>query len=222
MPSRLDAGENPDTPDTTREAAFAKQDKTWPFNSTCAGRIFLVPESKQPPEATQLYVNFGFADHGCQKVPEWVDALSPVCSKEQYDETMAKLVALLKTRRPSTCCCCIGCDSGSDVKSDLTKILDESGWGGTTPPFIVSVDGTPELVPTIGTVPAYDQSGELFTQDLMYFKRKTLGKSKIPSYRTAPAWEPSGLNVVVTMPGTEAQASWPKTAQVPIQMEVSR
>tara|TARA_B110001452_G_scaffold242466_1_gene225276 strand:+ start:431 stop:1222 length:792 start_codon:yes stop_codon:yes gene_type:complete len=193
------AGENPDTPDITRQAIYAKYIERGRVNyGTCAGRIFLAPECKQPPGATQLYINYGYAQHGCQKVPEWVDALSPVCSKQQYDETMAKLVAQQKASglglggQLKACCC----GDGSDVESGLIKILNESGWGGTTPPFIVSVDG---------------QSGERFTQDLEYRRGS---RSKVPRFRTAPAWEPSGLNVVVTMPGTEAQASWPKTAQV--------
>jgi len=213
-----DAGENPDTPDTTREAAYAKQDKTWVLNSTVAGRIYLAPESKQPPESTQLYVNFGYAVQSCQKIPEWIDALSPACSKELYEETMGKLVAYLKTNKPSATCCLFDSGSGG-LKVELTKILEESGWSGATQ--LIEVEDQHELLPTIGTVPGYDQAGLPFTQDLSYKKRKGFKKSKIDSYRTAPCWEPVGLNVVVTLPGTVAQENWPKVPQAPVMAPVA-
>ena len=55
-------------------------------------RIYLAPRNAQPTDGTDLWINVGWNTKGNMTFPEWIPALAPVCTKDEYDQLATRMI----------------------------------------------------------------------------------------------------------------------------------
>ena len=180
------------------------------------GRIMLAPNKVQPADGTLLYINFGWNTEGNQSYPEYLPALAPTVSKEDYNALMTQIKEYLDANGISMCLvttgmvlapCVIGCFfcgmaamKANQITADLkAKVAAAPGWSPVARLELSQVStpqgNTPEFM-------AFDQYGSPVMGNF--------GGGKNRSSYPAPAWPPLGYNIVVTVPDPNLNSSWPK------------
>lgn len=182
---------------------------------TFAGRIMLAPATKQPPNSTLLYINFGWGTGTNQKYPSWIPALAPAISKEHYDTLFANIKDYLDANSLTQAipiigavvpvlgcgCCAYAHVRSNDITKSLNELVSTAGWvRGTEIAFnlvpIFQLQGsTPDEV-------AYDQFGTPV---------KGFAGGGNTGVIETNAWPPLGYNIIVKVPNPNLKTMWPKS-----------
>jgi len=197
-------------------------------NKEFYGKIFLAPPTGNVPvQHTELWINFGWNTKGNQLFPEYQLFLAPVCSNERYDALMREIKAYLDANGIDLCCvnctvaCCMaGCPcivwpcfwalkcQADKITAKLSELVDDAKIGGPVPPRLQLVQATSPGA-DVPSHKAYDHFG----QPCMG-RFETSGK-QVSTY-SAPTWPPRGYSIIVTVPGTELRAAWPRADVIPV------
>ena len=67
-------------------------------NMEYMNRIYLAPRNAQPTDGTDLWINVGWNTKGNMTFPEWIPALAPVCTKDEYDQLATRMIDYIKEK----------------------------------------------------------------------------------------------------------------------------
>jgi hypothetical protein len=160
--------------------------------------------------------------------PPYIDALSSVLSREEYeayiDDVRAKTAPYrfkpehMAAAAVATCCCCLGCPcyiyyTRQIVKGfesfTLTTQQKASTWRSARPVALASEQAQPQV--DSPDYRGYDELGLPYRRVMI----KRGAERNEYQMESVSAWPPSGLNIIVYAHGTEVQEAWPRLTVEP-------
>jgi hypothetical protein len=190
------------------------------FNHEYAGRMFMLPPELEAAGQQELWINIGAHTGGDRALPEYIEALEPICTREQFLQFMADIKEFTSSHTVHPCLTmsalivCVTCFLPLPLLCVNQKISHFSS-------------GLKELVTSASTktIPVKMRMVYARVTPTPHFKVHPcdqFGKELLHTFTTDEScvtekiWPPHGYNIILEVPSSyNLRAHWPPVISSP-------